>query len=409
MTTLISRLKETLASLFPGAELPGPGGLVGLSALSALTGRSGFKALPHGRWVAWWSNNFEDRQKECFPEHAIDAYVARLDAGTIPQPDLWLWHEPVVMGQAEWTERIGHLVVSVGHFASSDVGVRACAHFSSTDDEYAMSHGYLFPPKAFQDGQYHAFNTFEITVLPPHAAANPYTAFESVYEEVGKMALTEEKKALLDRVLGKELADGIVAGAEQRSKELEALGMRFKDFGGGEDGAGTGGAAETPATAATPAAATPAAATPVAPAPADEPPAAAAAVAAPTEPKLQPEVKAQAAPVVDADARTAIKALAESSAASASALNAVLSKLDALETRQKQQIDALTGYVKEQLELQPSPTLSPSTRVPDNNPYVQFMKQQQLGGSGAPATLFGEVMKLFKDNGNIGGNGNTGG
>ncbi|MDD3787019.1 MAG: hypothetical protein PHQ87_15845, partial [Hydrogenophaga sp.] len=332
MTALIARLKETLASLFPGAELPGLGGLVGLNELRALTGRSGFKALPHGRWVAWWSNNFEDRQKEWFPEHAIDAYVARLDAGAIPQPELWLWHEPVVLGQAEWTERIGHLVVSVGHFASSDVGVRACAYFSSTDDEYAMSHCYLFPPKAFKDGQYHAFNTFEITVLPPHAAANPYTAFESVYEEVGKMALTEEKKALLDRVLGKELADSIVAGADQRSKELEALGVRFKDFGGAEDSTGKGGEAETPA----------AAATPATPAPADEPPAVPtepAAVATESKPEVK-EAKAEATPAapvvagaVDADARAAIKALAESSAASAAALNAVLSKLDALETR----------------------------------------------------------------------------
>lgn len=51
----------------------------------------GFQPIGENGWVAWWSNNFEDREKELFPEKALDAYIWRVDNNLVPKPELWFW------------------------------------------------------------------------------------------------------------------------------------------------------------------------------------------------------------------------------------------------------------------------------------------------------------------------------
>lgn len=186
----------------------------------------GFQPIGENGWVAWWSNNFEDREKELFPEKALDAYIWRVDKGLVPKPDLWFWHMPgAKSGQAEWVDRIGHLMVAVGAFDTSEVGQAAKAGYQNSKETYAVSHGFTFPSWALKDGAYEEFNTFEISPLPLASAANSFTLFQ----EIKAMGITAEKQAALEKLVGKDIADKIVKSSETASKEIEALGARFKD------------------------------------------------------------------------------------------------------------------------------------------------------------------------------------
>lgn len=188
---------------------------------------SGFKALGSA-WFAWWSNNFEDHDGEYFAEKAIDEYVRRVDVGAVPYPELWLWHTPGTKhGQAEWVGRIGHFAVAAGSFDDTPAGKAAQAHYAKAGGDYGMSHGFTYDPGQKSDGVFHQFNTFEISVLPAKAAANPYTQFSEVFE----MEMDDEKFAFLARVLGsEEIAQQLVTATEDKSRAMEALDVRYKDF-----------------------------------------------------------------------------------------------------------------------------------------------------------------------------------
>lgn len=188
---------------------------------------SGFKALGSA-WFAWWSNNFEDHDGEYFSEKAIDEYVRRVDVGAVPPPELWLWHTPGTKhGAAQWVGRVGHFAVAAGTFDDTPAGKAAQAHYAKASGDYGMSHGFTYDPGQKSDGVFHQFNTFEISVLPAKAAANPYTAFSEVFD----MEMDDEKFAFLARVLGsEEVAKQLITATEDKSRAMDALDVRYKDF-----------------------------------------------------------------------------------------------------------------------------------------------------------------------------------
>lgn len=192
----------------------------------------GFKAYGN-RWIGWWTNNFRDREGEFFSEKAIDDYVARVDMGLVPYPDLWHWHVPGTKhGKADWLGRIGHLVVASGTFDDTPLGRAAQASYAK-GERYSMSHGFTYDKRFKRDSVYHQFNTFELTTLPRPVAANAFTDFEGVKS----MTLTPEKREALEKLFGKDKAAELIAETEAKSKALEELGVEFKDF-GHVDGAG---------------------------------------------------------------------------------------------------------------------------------------------------------------------------
>lgn len=184
----------------------------------------GFKALDDGtHWVAWFSNNFEDREAEILSEKAHDSYIRRLDAGLVPMPELWYWHIPgTAHGKALWVGRIDHMVVAVGEFDDSPLAKAFQAHYAKSKE--AVSHGFKADKsKHFQNGVWSDYNTFEISPLPLDAAANPFTLFTEAD------MLSEEKLAALETIIGKEAAAQIVEKSKQWSKEIEPL-ARYKEF-----------------------------------------------------------------------------------------------------------------------------------------------------------------------------------
>lgn len=187
---------------------------------------SGLKVAGNA-WLITWSNNFEDRDGEIFTQKSIDQYVARVDRGIVPPPELWVWHTPGTrIGQASWVGRHGHFVLAAGEFDETPQAQAAKAYYQRHAHKTGVSHGFTFPATTFDGKHYHSFNTFEITLLPRDAEANRFTSLEGVKA----MALDEKKRANLEAVFGKEQAEKILNDLEARGKALEETGVAFKDY-----------------------------------------------------------------------------------------------------------------------------------------------------------------------------------
>lgn len=181
-------------------------------------------------WVAMYTNNFQDLTKEIVTEKALRNDVLRKDAGFVPMPVLQSWHTPgSEHGEADMVDYVGHIQVAVGHFYDTPEGERAANFYAK--NKVALSHGFLVPKWAIKKGTdgvtlYEEANTFEISTLPPGAAANPFTTFE----EIEQMPFTKAKRAWLVNTIGEEKTAQLEQETESRSKAIEELGVRYKDF-----------------------------------------------------------------------------------------------------------------------------------------------------------------------------------
>lgn len=187
----------------------------------------GFKSFgPNGKyWVAVWANNAKDLDHEWFSDAANQRYVDAIDRGEWPLPELWYWHVPAVGGKALWVDKIDHVMLAVGQFHDTPVGRAQQAYYASGKAaDHGVSHGYIFPRSAYVNHTYHDYRTFEISPLPAAVAANPYNAFE-----VKDTLMNAEKQRKLEEILGPALAAEVIKQAETRSKELDALGLDFKE------------------------------------------------------------------------------------------------------------------------------------------------------------------------------------
>jgi hypothetical protein len=189
--------------------------------------QTSFKVTSDGHFLAVWSNDFADRDKEIFTRKAIDDYVARVDMGVVPKPELWVWHVPGTrIGQADFVARQGHFLIAGGTFDDTEAAQQAKAFYAKNADKTADSHGFAYEASTFDGKHYHRFNSFEISLLPRGVEANLFTSLEGVKA----MAVDERKKKYLDKVFGADVADHILANLDERGKALEELDVEFKDF-----------------------------------------------------------------------------------------------------------------------------------------------------------------------------------
>lgn len=193
-----------------------------------------FKALGDGKWMAAYSNDFEDREKEIIERAGHDRFIKRLKSGLVPMPELWVWHtKGTRIGEAIDIDRYGHIVVAIGTFDANPIAKEAEKNLvKAGTKDLRLSHGFKYPLWAYnkESRTYSDLNTFEITLLPEGAEANPYTAFDVVVKE-NTMPVSEEKRGFFQRIFGDKAPDviGHIEGMENRSKEVEAMGTRYKD------------------------------------------------------------------------------------------------------------------------------------------------------------------------------------
>ena len=187
--------------------------------------RTGFKVFDNGRkWIALYSNALKDNSGEIFPRAETDNFIARVESGIIPYPELWHFHIPGTKhGQAQWLGRIGLITVAVGSFDDSPLAQKFIQHYR--DNKQHLSHGFFFDARGRKGGIYGRYDTFEITTLPPGWADNPYTDF---LVRDSKMALTEAQIKSLLTIAGDELTSNIIGGTKQLSDTLQQMNVAFK-------------------------------------------------------------------------------------------------------------------------------------------------------------------------------------
>lgn len=199
----------------------------------------GFKLHPEddNRWLGWWTNNFEDRDKQLFSSKAIDRYVKLVQDGEWPMPELWFGHiKGTRHGVADAVVKMGHFVLATGTFddPAKNWLVPHMKQFYRDAKSVEMSHGFYYDKNRLtKDGVYDAFLTFELTSLPPGWAANPYTTFD----EVNKMdQISEKERTLLQQAnFSDEFIARLENGAAMAGERLTEQGVRFKDAMGGEE------------------------------------------------------------------------------------------------------------------------------------------------------------------------------
>lgn len=302
--------------------------------------KAGFKALPGGKWVSYYTNSFEDKAGELFTEAAHDQYIGWLDKGLIPYPELWYWHIPGTRhGQAEWIGRVDHVVVAAGSFDQTPMADLFRKEYEREPQK--TSHTYGYPKQARDaDGTYHAYFDVELSPLPANKEANFWTPFM----EVKEMPITDEKKSKLEAILGKELAAQVLDNGAKMSADLEALGIKFKEA----EGLPT---VDTDARDALQALAT-------------------------ASKEKTDALTTQIAALTAANTQlvTAVKELADRDAA-----------------RDKQVADLVAG-VKEMFALQPRATQAAQTTVPATNPMVQFLASKQDDPASSPgSSIFDQI------------------
>lgn len=178
-------------------------------------------------WLARHTGKFKDREGEIITDKAHTDYVARVQKGLVPLPELWVWHKKGTRhGQADLVWKSGGFVLALGHFDDTPEAQKAIAYYQKNSKHIKLSHMFHFPRRAKQGGVYHAYNTVEITVLPDGAEAFPYTSFE----EITPMLTPEQQKMVVD-VLGEDGLKRVLAvdsKALTDTPKLEAMGVESK-------------------------------------------------------------------------------------------------------------------------------------------------------------------------------------
>lgn len=177
-------------------------------------------------WHAVFTNNFEDREGEILSAKAHERYEQRVNMGLVPMPELWTWHTKGTehgLADAVWFNN--HFMHAIGHFTGDEKSIEKSVQFYQKNP-VKLSHGFTSPEWAIKDGVFDDYNTFEITTLPPRAAANVYTSFEDIKE----MPLTEAKRQWIEAQFGKDKLAEIEAADDKRAKALDDLKVTYKDF-----------------------------------------------------------------------------------------------------------------------------------------------------------------------------------
>lgn len=177
----------------------------------------GIKFLANNRFLAFYTNPYQDRDGEWFAEKAIDEDLERMQT-TGNYPELWFYHIPgTAFGKVDTVFKVARFAVALGHVYDTPVAQALKAY--AEKGNYALSHGFEFNPESFHDNTYHDFQTFEISVLPADKASNPYTAFLPVPKLKGGFTLAIQDKAVREA----QLTDLVNALAGIPEAELKAV------------------------------------------------------------------------------------------------------------------------------------------------------------------------------------------
>ena len=184
----------------------------------------GFKVVGENQWIAWYTNAYQDRDKEFFPEDAI-ARDIKFMKDNQSFPELWFYHIPGTKhGTGTWCDMVGRLAFAIGNFDLSPLAQAFKEYYRNNPAE--LSHGFIYDASKKIDGAFYDYHTYEISTLPIGKAANPYTAFDVKEQTMPQLSPDQFKS--LQAIVGEDLALQIVQDGTQREKALQAAQVAYK-------------------------------------------------------------------------------------------------------------------------------------------------------------------------------------
>lgn len=190
------------------------------------------------RWVTFSSNAYRDRDKEIVSTAALEADVIRADKEQNYGPLRW-WHvgkpDPINqlpgpgadIGQCDFNAMHGRVLIESGTFSDPKIA-QAVKEAAGT---LQVSIGY-FHPRTEPDsaGVFNSIKRFERSLLPAGRASNPFTGLSVIEKSDGGTEMIAEKiKAFAALLKDDELVSSILAQAEAKEKEAQALLVDFKE------------------------------------------------------------------------------------------------------------------------------------------------------------------------------------
>lgn len=212
---------EALQSIHDGAVALGAMCGEGKSAFVVLKGLDG-----GARWLGVVSNNFRDLDGEIITEEAHKEFIAYLDKYPDKAPELWTWHTPGTARKSRadiWAYADGFLIMG-GPLTPQEAKALEGLTLAIMP---GMSHGFY---RSKQGKEIIRYRTFEVSVLPQDKAANPWTEFSLITQEVGKM-FEPEKRAVLVQAHGEQYVAQLEKSLGDASKALKQHDIDFKAAG----------------------------------------------------------------------------------------------------------------------------------------------------------------------------------
>lgn len=181
------------------------------------------------RWVAIVSNKYRDHDSppEIIAEAAHREYVEYLDKSG-EYPEAWLWHTPKTRwGKADFADYTtdGFLIMA----GTVDRGMESVAA-KLHGQPVGVSHGFYQRYSDKSNGVIGWYRSFEVSALPPEAAANQWTAMSVLQKEAAIMAFTPAKRAFLETTLGAEKVRALEGDIGALAKALQDAGVEYKDL-----------------------------------------------------------------------------------------------------------------------------------------------------------------------------------
>ncbi len=182
-------------------------------------------------WISLYSNNAldDDVPQEIISSKSHRNYVKMVDAGEVPFPELWMWHtKEWKIGQATWVgyDEGSGVAMAAGYFDDCATSIAK----SLRNAELLVSHGMYGSSIQKEGNTINAHVTYEISPLPPWAAANKFTGFVILNKEA-TMLSSQKRDALIESIPGIVLGDvtAIESANAATSKKIDDEGIARKE------------------------------------------------------------------------------------------------------------------------------------------------------------------------------------
>ena len=183
------------------------------------------------RWLGTHTNHYIDRDNppDILSAEAHQRFADRVAKGIDPAPELWIWHAPAPVGEADylaWDDR-GFLISSGTVFPEWEPAVKA---ITESGEVLGMSHGMPLEsirrdpndPRVILD-----YRSKEISILPLDKAANLLTTFAT--EEAMEKGLRSDQRQRLVGMMGEDGVKQLESEIERKAKTASAKGLESKE------------------------------------------------------------------------------------------------------------------------------------------------------------------------------------